>query len=117
MYTITVCGQKKSDKAILGVENARQELKSALNDKSRHNVIDYKTEIIRDSVTAIKIAESILFNIYGKKNIVRQRPYENYRIDNYWVITGTLSKNSMGGTFLIIIDSINSEIIKITHGK
>jgi len=68
-------------------------------------------------LTAISVAEPILFSIYGKDNITKQRPYEIYFIDNYWVIAGTLPKGYLGGTFLIIIDSKDSEIIRITHGK
>jgi hypothetical protein len=100
-----------------GKSYAEQELKLALADNPMHNVIDSKSIIIEDSVTAISIAEVILFSIYGKDNITKQRPYENYLIDNYWVISGTLPKNYLGGTFLIIIDSRNNRIVRITHGK
>ena len=115
--SLTACGQSKSDRLILGKSYAQEELKSALTDKEQHNVIDNKSIIIKDSLTAINIAEPILFSIYGKDNISKQRPYETYLIDNYWVITGTLPKGYLGGTFLIIINSFDSKIIKITHGK
>lgn len=111
------CGQAESDKTKLGRTHAEQELRSALDDDSQPNVIDHKSAIIGDSTTAISIAESILFNIYGKDNITAQRPYEIYLIDNHWVISGTLPKDHIGGTFLIIIDSRDSRVIKITHGK
>lgn len=91
-FTLTACGQTKGDRTILGKSYAEQELKSALTDKLHHNVIDNKTAIINDSLTAISIAEPILFSIYGKNNITEQRPYEIYFRDNYWVITGTLPK-------------------------
>jgi hypothetical protein len=116
-FTLTACGQTKGDRNILGKEYAKQELKSSLTDKSLHNVIDSKTVIIKDSLTAINIAEPILFSIYGKDNITKQRPYEIYFIDNYWLITGTLPSGWEGGTFLIIIDSRDSKVIRITHGK
>lgn len=116
-FTITACGQNKSDRTKLGESYARQELEATLNNKAQHNIIDGKAAIIKDSLTAISIAEPILFGIYGKENIIKQRPYEIYFINNYWVIIGTLPKNYSGGTFLIIIDSRNSKIIRITHGK
>jgi len=116
-FTLTACGQTKGDRTVLGKEYAEQELKSSLTDKSQHNVIDNKTVIIKDSLTAINIAEPILFSIYGKDNITKQRPYEIYFIDNYWLITGTLPSGWKGGTFLIIIDSRDSKVIRITHGK
>ena len=116
-FTLTVCGQTKGDRTILGKSYAEQELKLALTDKSQHNIVDNKTAIIKDSSTAVSIAEPILFNLYGKDNIAKQQPYEIYSIDNYWVISGTLSKEYVGGTFLIIIDSRDCKIVKITHGK
>lgn len=115
--TYTMCGQSKADRSILGREYAKQELKSALIEKSMHNVVDGKKLIIKDSLTALSIAEPLLFDIYGKSNIIKQQPYETYLIDNYWVITGTLPSDYNGGTFLIVIDARNSRIIRITHGK
>lgn len=116
-FGLTACGQTKGDRTILGKSFAEQELKSALNDKLQHNIIDNKTTIIKDSLTAVNVAEPILFSIYGKGNITKQRPYEVYSIDNYWVICGTLPKGYLGGTFLIIINSRDCKIIRITHGK
>ena len=116
-FTICACGQKKSDRSVIGKSHAEQELTSALTNKSQHNFIDNKRIIIKDSLTAINIAEPILFSIYGKENIIKERPYEIYLIDNYWIIKGTLPEDWDGGTFLIIIDSRNCKIIRITHGK
>jgi hypothetical protein len=108
-------GQSTTDRQILGREFAEQELKSALFDKSLHNVADKKGIIVKDSLTAIDIAEQILFKKYGKKQIRKQLSYETYLINNYWVIFGTLPKDSDGGTFFIILDSRDSSILKITH--
>jgi hypothetical protein len=114
---LTSCGQNKSDRLILGKKYAEEELKFSLNDSTKHNILKSQTIIIKDSLTATTIAESILFGIYGKENIIKQKPYEIYHIKNYWLLTGTLPKGWLGGTFLIIIDDRNSQIIKITHGK
>jgi hypothetical protein len=73
--------------------------------------------VVKDSLTAIRVAETILFSIYSKDKIIRQQPYEIYSIDNYWIISGTLPQDSHGGTFLIIMDARDSRILKITHGK
>ena len=115
--TLNACGQTMSDRTIFGKLYSEQKVKSALTDKSQHNVINNKTAIIKDSLTAIKIAEPILFSIYGRDNIIKQRPYEIYLIDSFWVVLGTLSKEYSGGTFLIIIDSRDCKIVRITHGK
>ncbi len=117
ILTLTVCGQSQNARTILGKSQAENELKLALSNRNRHNVVDNKTVIINDSITAITVAEPILFSIYGKDNIIQQRPFETYFIDKHWIISGTLPEKSLGGTFLIIIDARNNRIIKITHGK
>lgn len=93
-------------------EYAKSELKSATIENEI--LVD---KVISDSQTAVDIAESILFKIYGKKNITKQRPYNVNLIDGYYIINGTLPKFSFGGTFLIIISSKDGKIIKLTHGK
>jgi hypothetical protein len=94
--TLYACGQTKNDSPLPNRLYAQQKLNSALNDKSQHNVIDNKTIFIKDSLTAISIAEPILFSVYGKDNIIGERPYKIYFIDNYWVINGTLPKDYLG---------------------
>jgi len=114
-FTINSYSQNK--RTILGIKYAKEELDAVLAKKPGHNVVDNKELIVKDSNTAIKIAEAILFEIYGKENIEEQKPYEKYLIKNYWVISGTLPEGSKGGTFLIIINAKNSQVLKITHGK
>jgi hypothetical protein len=46
-----------------------QKKKLALSKESQHNVIDNKNVIIKDSSTAIKVVEPILFSISRKENI------------------------------------------------
>ena len=116
-FCLTSCGQTNSDRIILGKEYAKNELTSTLKDSKTNNVINNKTVILKDSSTAVAVAEPILFGIYGEKNINEQKPYEIYHIDNYWVLTGTLPKGWKGGTFLIIMDDRNCRVLKIIHGK
>jgi hypothetical protein len=96
---------------------AEETLQEVLTTNKDHNVIQPNTIIIKSPETAIKALEPILFDIYGEKNIMEQRPYEVSDFKDYYVINGTLDVNSIGGTFLIIINKKNGEIIKITHGK
>ena len=114
-FSINACSQ--NNRSVLGKSHAEKELKLALSKESQHNVIDNKSVLIKDSLTAINVAEPILFSIYGKENIESQKPYETYLINNFWVIAGTLPKDWSGGTFLIIIDAKNSKVLKVTHGK
>jgi len=109
--------QNSFEKNNEGRKIAENELELALSKKSGHNVINQKNTIIKDSLSAITIAETILFDAFDKTSILDQKPYELHHINNYWIISGTLPKGYKGGTFLIILDDRNSEIIRITHGK
>lgn len=91
---------------------AESELKNAL---IKNEVLSDK--VISDSQTAVDVAEIVLFKIYGKNNIIKQRPYDVNFTENHYVINGTLPQNMKGGTFLIILNSKDGKIIKLTHGK
>ena len=115
LFSQVSCGQSYKGRTTLGVDYAKQELKIALQaPTSKQILVD---TLIKDKETAIQISETILFKIYGKDNITSQRPYEINFIDGYWVLNGTLPENMLGGTFLIIINAINGQVIKLTHGK
>lgn len=110
LLSLTTSGQTKSDSI------ARANLKASLTDKKLHNYLNFKKPIIKDSTTAVAVVEPILFGIYGKDNILSQKPYSIHHVDNYWLISGTLH-GGHGGTFFIIIDAMDNKIIRITHGK
>ena len=115
--SFTINSFAQNNRTYLGEKYAKEELDAVLAKKLGHNVVDNKDLIVKESNTAIKIAEAILFEIYGKENIESQKPFKEYLIKNYWVISGTLPEGSLGGTFLIIIDAKNAQVLKITHGK
>src|SRR6187402_1038206 len=98
-----------------GIETAKQELKIALNKKSNNPVLPKR--IIGDRQTAIEIAESVLFRIYGKQNIIEERPYEVYLINGYWVLNGTIPEGWLGGGFIIVLNSKDSKILRLSHYK
>ncbi|MES2775458.1 MAG: NTF2 fold immunity protein [Bacteroidota bacterium] len=110
-------GQEQGDRLILGEGHAKKQLQLALSDTTIHNVVNPQVLILKDKEAALNVIEPILFGIYSKGNIIKQRPYEVYMIDNYWVISGTLPKGYKGGCFLIIVDATNSKIVRLTHGK
>ncbi len=112
--SFVACGQSNNERTILGEGYARQEVKKAIAEKK--NQQSYNT-IIKDKQTAIIIAEAIVFNIYGKDQIISERPYECYLIDGFWYIAGTIPKNWKGGGFEIIISAKNAQVIKLTHYK
>ena len=114
MMPLLSCGQNPNERMIMGEQNARQAIKNAIDDKEYKPFYD---TLIKDKVTAIAVAEPILYKIYGKKNIIDERPYECYLIDGYWYICGTLPKGWKGGVFEIIISSKDGRTIKLIHGK
>ena len=101
----------------MGKSFAEKELTYSLKNRIGQNIVDNENIIIKDSVTAINMMEPILFKFYGKSNIENEKPFETYLIENYWVIMGTLPKGSKGGTFTVVLDAKNGEIIRLTHGK
>jgi len=109
--------QTKKDGVFMGKKFAEDELDLALSKNRQHNILDSGENIVKNSETAIKIVEPILYEIYGKKQIESEKPYEIYLIKNYWIIQGTLREKSKGGTFIIIINAKDSQILKVSHGK
>jgi len=107
----------EAKRLILGRGHAQRALNEVLLGYFRHNLVGGRNRnIIDNEDTALKIAEIILFSIYTEENIVRQRPYEIYLIDHYWVISGTIPEGYRDGTFLIIINAQNAQILQVTHG-
>ena len=121
LFTTNTFGQapKDSSKYILQKVEADQALYDALKFKDLPNVIDNKTVMIKDSAQAVNIAEPILFNVYGKKEILNQRPYIALLVDHYWVVMGKQDRGSSTGKgqFVFIIDEMNGNIIRITKKK
>jgi hypothetical protein len=105
--------QNFDGRSVLGEKVAKQEITKAL----KRNRKPFYDTLITDKETAIAMAEPLLFKIYGKGEIESERPYEIYLIDGYWYISGTLPKGYLGGSFIIIINSINGEVIRLIHEK
>lgn len=108
--------QVNNDHGKMSKEQAKSIVNETLKDSTIHNVIG-KESILTTDKKVIEFAEVILFDVYGKNNIESQKPYDIFQIDKYWLISGTLSKGTKGGTFMMIIDSRNYKIIRLTHGK
>lgn len=84
---------------------------------SETSILPEKGVIPNDS-TAIKIGETILFNVYGERNIVKQRPYNIVlKQDSIWCIQGTLSSEWDGGVFYIELNKNTGKVEKIFHDK
>jgi len=116
MFSCNSFSQDFSKRTVTGKQAATEEIRKALVNKNTKSFYD---TLIKDKETAISIIEPILFRVYGRDNIVKERPYECYMINDYWYISGTLPKdlNSNSGVFEIIISSKDTQVIKLIHGK
>jgi len=98
--------------------SAENELTISLSGVKVNNIIDTKFTLIKTNKTAIAVAESLLFGIYGEKTILNQKPYEVHHINNYWVLRGTPNKDVSGsGSFLLILDDKDGRVIRMDYLK
>ncbi|MGJ8667834.1 MAG: NTF2 fold immunity protein [Patiriisocius sp.] len=103
--------EKKSD----DFKHAEQLLEYALKNKSDRTEMKFK--LIPKKENAINYAEIILFELYGIEKIELEKPYEIHLINDYWIITGTLPKEMVGGVFEMVFDSWNGKVLILEHGK
>jgi len=92
-----------------------KELYKLLKDSTQKHF--HERILINNEKELVELAEPILFRIYGKDEILNERPYDYYRFGDFWILTGTLPKQSLGGTFNIKINRKTCQIINISHGK
>lgn len=98
-------------------------LERTLKDTSQQCFIKTEKTNIEDTQMLVYAVEPILFNKYGVNDIKKERPYQICRIDNFWIMTGSLENDNnsktllYGGTFELILNSKNGNIISLTHGK
>lgn len=73
--------------------------------------------LLNNKFELIEFIEPILFRIYGKKNIIGERPYFVCLVGDYWFLRGSLPKDMLGGVFEMTINRKTCEIIYLIHGK
>lgn len=103
------------DRTNFGFDNAKTYLDNVIKGNEPNIINDI--DIVENKQVAIDIAEIILFNFYGEDEILDEKPYEIYLINEIWVIFGTLPKNYLGGTFKICINKKNGQVISICHDQ
>jgi hypothetical protein len=65
-------GQRYFEKDTTGTYYARQELKYALKNPIKDNYVDKIRILLDTKEKAVNFAELILFDIYGKENIIEE---------------------------------------------
>lgn len=96
-------------------EGNKQEIEEAIQKLPKKEILP--THIIQTKESAVLIAEAIAISVYGKENILKQRPYSVAEHKGYWIVSGNLPANMMGGVFTVILDAKTAEIVKLVHGK
>lgn len=114
LVTSPVAAQSFTGRTVLGEQHARKQVLSIVKEAP---VETLAKPLLPTKEVAVAVAEPILFNIYGKQHIIRERPYEAYRINGYWYISGTLPAGYEGGTFEIIMEANNGRVVHLTHDK
>lgn len=66
-----------------------------------------------------KVAEDIhvavASAIFGSKQIEGERPFHVIRVEDYWVVYGSLPEGRMGGTAITVIRASNGQILRLVH--
>lgn len=76
-----------------------------------------KSGIVNNYKVAIKIAETILLSVYGKK-IYKDVPYNAYlKNDSIWVVAGTIKDGAIGGTFEVVMRKNDGAILRVVEEK
>jgi len=78
--------------------------------------IEESINYVPDEKTAIKIADSIWYSIYGEK-IYSKKPFKGTLKNGIWIVEGTLQEGYKGGVPYIEIQQIDSKVLTVSHGK
>ncbi|NRT16122.1 hypothetical protein HNP99_002484 [Flavobacterium sp. 28A] len=74
--------------------------------------------LVTKEETAVGIAESVLFESYGKDKIEGERPYRvTIEKDSIWHLEGTFWSVGFGGVFDISISAKDGKVVEMFHGK
>ena len=72
---------------------------------------------VSDRETAIRIAEAVWIQIYGKECIEREKPFRATLVEGIWYVTGTLPGDMEGGVAMAKISQKDGRIITVIHSQ
>ena len=112
------CQRKRLYDRAEGEAYARKRIQQVLMDTT-YSPSNSQENLVSTSELAIAIVEPILFVTYGQKQILNEKPYQAFKVDNYWLIRGSVPDDPdfRGGAFEIIIDSRNARVVRMVHYK
>lgn len=86
-------------------------------DYSEYKSITPKEGFVPTAEVAVKLANTVLIQLYGIDNIKEQNPFSVNLEDNIWIIEGYLDENKQGGVAYLEIDKQTGQIRKVVHTK
>jgi hypothetical protein len=74
---------------------------------------------VPNAEVAVKIAEAVLIPVFGKQQVLSERPFKARLEGELWIVEGTLNCAGIcdGGTAEVRISKKSGEIIRMIHGK
>lgn len=69
--------------------------------------------VIDNADAAIAIAKIYLSSEYNKKEISAAEPFSAKKLRHKWVVTGFVSPNAVGRSFMVELDSIRGGLIEM----
>ena len=119
LICFTSCSSWQSKKSDYEMQNTKDFLNTIISNDGKF--INEQNGVIPNSKCAIKIAEIVLLEIYGKKTVNKEKPFKAILIDDYWIVSGKepqfLWFPIAGGVSKIVISKKTGEIISIIHEK
>jgi hypothetical protein len=107
--------------AQLSPKEQRQLYESAANEhvreataKKRPNAL-LSREAVPSEDIATQIHAAVASSVFGKEHIESQRPFKAVRSGRFWVVFGTLTPPSLGGTAVTVIRASNGEVLRVLH--
>src|SRR5579862_9083217 len=73
-------------------------------------------QYVRDERIAVRIADSVLIQRYGRDQVEAEKPLRAALHDTIWTVTGTLPSGHLGGVASIDINRADGRVIRVTHG-
>ena len=73
--------------------------------------------LVPDAETAVKVALAVLPHLGpdARREIQEYRPWHAERVANAWQVRGTLLRESVGGTLVVVVAVSDARIIGIFH--
>lgn len=79
--------------------------------------LDKRRGMVPDKETAIKIAESVWYPIYGSQIYTEQPFVAELEGDTVWIVRGTLPKGRVGGCAEIRLRKSDAAVLDVNHEK